>query len=196
MWHDDGTVNWHEVIARLTQWVRPRVGDPTAADDLVQDILERLVRHGEQLVTVGNPLGWMHRIARNALIDYYRRPRPHVASPEALPPETADAIEAARVALAACLHLLVMQLDPLAREALLATDLGGQSQVEAARAAGITVSTMKARIQRGRQKLRDAVLQCCQVELDRRRGVIDCSRRRTVGESAGMCCDAAPSSPP
>ena len=196
MWHDDGTVNWHEVIARLTQWVRPRVDDPTAADDLVQDILERLVRHGEQLVTVGNPLGWIHRIARNALIDYYRRPRPHVASSEARPPETADAIAAAREALAACLHPLVMQLDPLAREALLATDLGGQSQVEAARATGIMVSTMKARIQRGRQKLRDAVLQCCQVELDRRRGVIDCAPRRTVGERAGMCCDADPSSPP
>ena len=75
MWKDDGTVNWHDVIARLTQWVRQRVGDPTEADDLVQDILERLVRHGERLVTVGNPLGWMHRIALNALIDHYRRPR-------------------------------------------------------------------------------------------------------------------------
>jgi DNA-directed RNA polymerase specialized sigma24 family protein len=105
-------------------------------------------------VTVGNPLGWMHRIARNALIDHSRRPRQHVAVPEALPTETADAIAASRGALAECLRPLVMHLEPRSREALLATDLGGKSQVEAAREAGITVSTMKSRLQRGRQKLR------------------------------------------
>lgn len=68
MWKDDGAVNWHEVVVRLTQWVRRRVADPDDVDDLVQDILERLVRHGERLVTVGNPLGWMHRIAVNTII--------------------------------------------------------------------------------------------------------------------------------
>jgi RNA polymerase sigma-70 factor (ECF subfamily) len=192
MWQDDGTVNWHDVIARLTQWVRQRVSEPTEADDLVQDILERLVRHGERLVTVGNPLGWMHRIAVNALIDHYRRLKPHVALPEALPTEAADAIEASRGALAGCLRPLVMHLDPLSREALLATDLGGKSQVEAAHEAGIAVSTMKSRIQRGRQKLRDAVLQCCHVELDRRNSVIDFSRRQAAGGGEGACCKDEP----
>jgi hypothetical protein len=31
-------------------------------------------------VTVSNPLGWMHRIARHALIDHYRRARLPVAA--------------------------------------------------------------------------------------------------------------------
>jgi RNA polymerase sigma-70 factor (ECF subfamily) len=188
MWQDDGTVNWQEVIGRLTQWVRQRVDDPTEADDLVQDILERLVRHGERLMTVGNPLGWVHRIALNAIIDHYRRPRQHVALPEALPAEAADAIEVSREELATCIRPLVMHLDPLSRKALLITDLGGKSQVEAAQAAGIAVSTMKSRIQRGRQKLRDAVLRCCHVELDRRRGVIDFSPRPAVGKNVATCC--------
>jgi RNA polymerase sigma-70 factor (ECF subfamily) len=196
MWKDDGTVNWHDVIARLTRWVRQRVSDPAEADDLVQDILERLVKHGERLVTVGNPLGWMHRVAVNALIDHYRRPRQHVVLPEGLPSEAADAMDVSRGALAECLRPLVMHLDPLSREALLATDLGGTSQVDAAHKAGIAVSTMKSRLQRGRQKLRDAMLRCCHVELDRRSGVIDFSRKQTGGKSAGMCCDTACSSPP
>jgi RNA polymerase sigma-70 factor (ECF subfamily) len=196
MWQDDGTVNWHEVIARLTRWVRQRVGDPAEADDLVQDMLERLVRHGERLVTVGNPLGWMHRIAVNVLMDHYRRLRQHVALPAGLPAETADARDASREALAGCLRPLVMQLDPLSREALLATDLGGKSQVEAAHEAGVAVSTMKSRLQRGRQKLRDAVLRCCHVELDRRNGVSDFSPKRSIGKDEGTCCAAGLSSPP
>jgi RNA polymerase sigma-70 factor, ECF subfamily len=196
MWKDDGTVNWHDVIARLTQWVRQRVSDPAEADDLVQDILERLVKHGERLVTVGNPLGWMHRVAVNALIDHYRRPRQHVVLPEGLPSETADAMDVSRGALAECIRPLVMQLDPLSRGALLATDLGGTSQVEAAHEAGIAVSTMKSRLQRGRQKLRDALLRCCHVELDRRSGVIDFSPQQAVGTGGETCCVADLSSPP
>jgi RNA polymerase sigma-70 factor (ECF subfamily) len=196
MWHDDGTVNWHAVIGRLTHWVRHRVSDPTATDDLVQDILERLVMHGERLLLVGNPLGWMHRIAANAIIDHYRRPRRHDVVPEELPAEPPDALGASRDELAGCIRPLVMQLDPLSREALLATDLGGMSQVEAAQAAGIAVSTMKSRIQRGRQKLRDAVLQCCHVELDRRSGVIDVTPRPAGGQSTAPCCgDVPPASP-
>jgi RNA polymerase sigma-70 factor (ECF subfamily) len=188
MWQDDGTVNWQEVIAHLTRWVRQRVGDPATADDLVQDILERLVRHGEQLATVGNPLGWMHRIALNAITDHYRRPRSSVTFSEALPAALAGAMEASRAELADCLRPLLMQLDPPSREALLATDLGDQSQVEAAQAAGIAVSTMKSRIQRGRQKLRDAVLRCCHVELDRRHGVLDFTPQPAAQSSCPSSC--------
>jgi RNA polymerase sigma-70 factor (ECF subfamily) len=196
MWQDDGTVNWHEVIVRLRQWVCRRVDDPAEADDLVQDILERLVRHGERLAAVDNPLGWMHRTAVNAIVDHYRRPRRHIALPEGLAAATADTMAASRSELVACIRPLVMHLDPLSREALLATDLGGASQGEAAQAAGVAVSTMKARIQRGRQKLRDAILRCCHVEFDRRRGVIGFSRRQTVGKSGETRCGAASSSPP
>jgi RNA polymerase sigma-70 factor (ECF subfamily) len=190
MLKDDGTINWHEAIARLTQWVRPRIHDSADAEELVQDILERLVAHGEPLQTVGNPLGWMHRMATNAIIDYYRRPRRTVARSEGLPSETADTAEVARGELAQCIRPLVMSLDPMTQEALLATDLGDKSQVDAAREAGVAVSTMKSRIQRGRQKLRAALLRCCHIELDRRNGVAEFSPKRVAGGRPRACCDA------
>jgi RNA polymerase sigma-70 factor (ECF subfamily) len=46
------------------------------------------------------------------------------------------------------------------------TDLGGLSQVEAARRVGISVSGMKSRVQRGRSQLRSAVDDCCAVHTD------------------------------
>jgi RNA polymerase sigma-70 factor (ECF subfamily) len=196
MLKDDGIVTWHEVIERLTRWVRPRVHDPADADELVQDILERLVMYGERLQTVENPLGWIHRVAANAIIDYYRRPRRNVVPPEDLPSEAEDAMASPREELAGCIRPLVMHLDPLSREALLATDLGGKSQVDAAREAGITLSTMKSRIQRGRQKLRAALLRCCHVELDRRNSVIEFSQKKAAGGGSGVCCDAVPSALP
>ena len=195
MLKDDGTVNWHEAIKRLTEWVRPRMQEPADADELVQDILERLVTHGAQLQTVGNPLGWMHRMATNAIIDYYRRPRRTVALPEGLPAETAGTAADDRAELAGCIRPLVMHLDPVSREALLATDLGGKSQVDAAGEAGVAVSTMKSRIQRGRRKLREALLHCCHVELDRRSGIAGFSPKGAAGGGPGACCEAEPSAP-
>jgi len=192
MLQDDGTVNWHEAIKLLTEWVRPRLQEPADADELVQEILERLVVHGDQFQIVGNPLGWMHRIATNAIIDYYRRPKRTVALPEGLPAETADPAADARGELAACIRPLVMHLDPASREALLATDLGDKSQVEAAREAGVAVSTMKSRVQRGRRKLRQALLQCCHVELDRRHGISGFSPKQAAGGTPGTCCEAEP----
>jgi RNA polymerase sigma-70 factor, ECF subfamily len=193
MLKDDGTVNWHEAIERLTQWVRPRIHEPADADELVQDILERVIAHGEQLQTIGNPLGWIHRIAANAIIDYYRRPRRTVVFPEGLLAETEDTTSAARDELAGCIRPLVMHLDPVSRDALLATDLGDKSQVDAAQEAGVAVSTMKSRIQRGRQKLRQALLHCCHVELDCRNGIAAFSPKRAASSESGVCCHAEPS---
>lgn len=182
MLQDDGALNWQAVIERLTQYVRRRVHDPANADELVQDILERLVTNREQLLMVGNPLGWIHRVASNAIIDHYRRPRRNVALREVPAPEPQDATDASGEELAQCIRPFVTNLDPLYRDALLATDLGGKSQVDAARDEGISVSAMKSRIQRGRLKLHHALLSCCRVEIDRRNRVIDFSPRQAKGD--------------
>ena len=61
---------------------------------------------------------------------------------------------------------MVEALDPIYRDAITLTDLGDLSQAEAARRAGVTVSTMKSRVQRARAQLRRAVSTCCAVHTD------------------------------
>ncbi len=63
------------------------------------------------------------------------------------------------------------------RQALELTELGGTTQKDAAEQLGLSVSGMKTRVQRGRDKLKDALLDCCSVEFDRRGGVVDYHRR-------------------
>ncbi|PON13722.1 RNA polymerase subunit sigma-24 [Candidatus Entotheonella serta] len=180
MLSNDGQVNWQEVMKRLNQWVHHRVHDPADADELVQDILERLLVNRTSLVGAENPVGWVHRVATNAIIDYYRRLKKPVRLDDPVYPEASEGRQDARAELSDCLRPLVLHLDSHTQEALLSTDLGGNSQVHAAQDAGVPLSTMKARIQRGRRKLRDALLQCCHVVLDRHNGVIDFAPRVTI----------------
>ena len=121
-------------------------------------------------------------MTRNAITDYYRSAvhRREVVT-DGLP-EPADAdrstdddtdAERALAGLASCVRPLLRLLPADQAAAVEVVDLDGRSQVEAARAAGISVSGMKSRVQRGRRGLQEAITACCQVQLDVRGEVHD-----------------------
>ena len=60
-------------------------------------------------------------------------------------------------------------------------DLKGMSQQEAANRLGVSLSGAKSRIQRGRKQIKDMLLACCRVELDRLGGVVDFAPRGNGG---------------
>ena len=153
----------------LYDFIARRVADPDTADDLTQDVLLKAHRSGIETSEVEDVAAWLYRIARNTLIDHYRRRDRH-PHPGELPAELVvldlDDADAARRQLAGCLRPMVENLEPIYRDALSLTDLGDLSQAEAARRAGITSSAMKSRVQRARIQLREAVSACCAVHTD------------------------------
>ncbi len=166
-----------ELAARLRAYVRRRVADPHAADDVVQEVLLRVATRGGTLRDPGALEGWAHRVAANAIVDHLR------ARPPELPSDDLRVLDrpvggeseddgAARAQLARCVPSLVTRLAPVDRQALQLCDLGGLTQADAAARLGLTVPGMKARVQRARRRLRDLVLRCCDVTLDARQRVI------------------------
>jgi RNA polymerase sigma factor (sigma-70 family) len=120
---------WAEVQERLRAFVRRRVGDPHAADDVAQEVLLRLHRNIERLRHEDRLDAFAYEIARNAVTDHYRavaRAR-EVSSP---PTGLAARIEAdanqwqqteepdARQQLVRCLEPLAQRLAKPYREAL------------------------------------------------------------------------------
>jgi RNA polymerase sigma-70 factor (ECF subfamily) len=63
------------------------------------------------------------------------------------------------------------------REALTLTELEGLTQKQAAEMLGIPLSTMKSRVQRGRERLREIFEACCEIALDARGHVVGCEPR-------------------
>jgi RNA polymerase sigma-70 factor (ECF subfamily) len=172
-----------ELHGRLREFVRRRIRDPYAADDVTQEVLLRLHRGLGDLRSADRLDAFAYRIARNAIIDHYRS---RASGKEATTEErdlTAyieaerDSVEdGGRRELARCLTPLVERLPEPYREALTVTDLGSLSQVEAARRAGISVPGMKARVQRARTKVHQLLTECCDVALDEGRRIADVRR--------------------
>ena len=75
--------------------------------------------------------------------------------------------------LSRCLQPMLDQLPPAAREALVRVEIDGQTQLQAARELGLSLSGMKSRVQRARRELKDLLEQCCVVDVDRRGGIAD-----------------------
>jgi RNA polymerase sigma-70 factor (ECF subfamily) len=69
------------------------------------------------------------------------------------------------------------------REALRLTDLDELPQKDLAAKLGVSLGAAKSRVQRARTRLKQAVLECCRVELDRRGRPIDYARKRDAGGS-------------
>ena len=116
---------------------------------------------------------WLHRIARNAIIDHYRIRRAHRPLPtdDALDHAVDEREEVgpnqATQELARCLRPLIDQLPDKYRQAVTLVDLDGHTQVATARELGLSLSGTKSRVQRGRRQLRQLLTACCVIATDR-----------------------------
>ncbi len=178
---DDAMIH---VETRLRAYLRRRV-EPSAVGDLLGDVLLRMVQHRDDLEAAKNPWGWLYRVAANTVIDHYRRRAAERRALGQVDPElsttAADAIGKEAVAadeLSDCLVPMIRTLPSRYAEALLLTDIEGLTQATAAERLGLSLSGMKSRVQRGRRLLKQTLLRCCEVELDRRGGVVDYRPRR------------------
>jgi RNA polymerase sigma-70 factor, ECF subfamily len=69
------SVAWEEVRAHLRALIGRRVGDPEAAEDLVQEVLLRLSVSVTGDEPIHNVNHWLGRVALNAIIDYCSVPQ-------------------------------------------------------------------------------------------------------------------------
>jgi RNA polymerase sigma-70 factor (ECF subfamily) len=165
---------FEEFHESLLAFIARRVRDRDTAEDILQDVMLRIHRHAGELEHASAIGGWVYQIARNAITDHYRRAASRREQPVgielggdgAFDPEPDE--NAARSEVAACLRPFLDELPAHHREALTLTELGELSQADAARRLGVSPSGMKSRVQRGRAQLREMLVECCQISLDRR----------------------------
>jgi RNA polymerase sigma-70 factor (ECF subfamily) len=173
---------WDRYNRRLGAFIRSRVEDDAEAEDILQEVFIRIHRSLCCQTDWEKPESWIYQIARNLIIDHYRRRRELVEIPEDLPLESEwDEMESLdedpEAQLALSLRDMIDELPEPYRQALILTEYQGLSQKELAEREGISLSGAKSRVQRAREKLRDMLLSCCHFELDRRGRVLDYYQR-------------------
>jgi RNA polymerase sigma factor (sigma-70 family) len=136
--------------ARLRNFIRRRVPDPRDVEDILQDVFYELVEANRLLMPIEHVTGWLFRVARNRIIDRFRRRTPEDDDPlrleDLLPSPDAgpDAVYERRVLLEA-LVLALRDLPEEQRSAFVGHEVEGRNFKEMAEAAGVSVNTMLSR---------------------------------------------------
>lgn len=157
---------YQDFHSKLFHFIVGRVSDPDAAEDILQDVYLKIHSNIDNLRESDRLQSWIYQITRNAITDYYRRARPQDELPESLASPLDDEPDALS-GLTASVKGMLNCLPDTYRQALELTELQGLSQVELATRLNISVSGAKSRVQRAREKLKEAFLDCCHFEFDR-----------------------------
>jgi len=162
--------------SRLRNFIRRRVPDPHDAEDILQDVFYELVEANRLLMPIEHVTGWLFRVARNRIIDLFRKKRPENFSDVAVAHEDDEgellrledllpSVDASPEALYARsvlldeLELAVEELPEEQREVFIAHELEGRSFKQMAAETGVNVNTLLSRkryaVRHLRQRLQD-----------------------------------------
>ena len=146
--------------ARLRNFIRRRVLDPSDAEDILQDVFYALVEANRLLVPIEHVTGWLFRVARNRITDLFRKKTPEPFSDIAVPGDGderlrledllpspgagPEALYARRVLLEE-LEMAIDELPDEQREVFVAHELEGRSFKEMAAETGVSVNTLLSR---------------------------------------------------
>ena len=146
--------------SRLRNFIRRRVPDPRDAEDILQDVFCELVEANRLLMPIDHVTGWLFRVARNRIIDFFRKKKPQSFTDTAIvddgdellrledllpsPDGGPEALYARNVLLDE-LELAIDELPEDQREAFVAHEVEGRSFKQMAAESGVSVNTLLSR---------------------------------------------------
>ena len=154
--------------SRLRSFIRRRVADPADAEDILQDVLHRLIEANEALVPIEHVTGWLYRVARNRIADLFRSRRTErfselavddeLAFEELLPsPDASPDTLLERQLLLDALAVAINDLPRDQRDVFVAHELDGKSFKQISAESGVSVNTLLSRKLYAVLRLRDAL---------------------------------------
>lgn len=141
------------LLPELRAYARSICGAAESPDDLVQDAVERALRHETRPERIEELRPWMFRVIRNLHYDELRKRRvrrEYIAAHKRLMDESDETSSAGRDVL---VRLAFEKLPPETREVLFLIDIMGFKYAEAAEIMNVPTGTVMSRISRARKEL-------------------------------------------
>ena len=147
--------------SKLASFIRRRVRDPSAAEDILQDVFHDFVRAYRLPEPIEQASAWLFRVARNRIIDRFRKIRDRPPSDMLRDPDDSEgeyrldvalpALDAgpeavfARSVVLAALQRALDELPPDQRDVFIAHEIEGSSFKDIALQSGVPINTLLAR---------------------------------------------------
>ncbi|MFN0037146.1 MAG: sigma-70 family RNA polymerase sigma factor [Saprospiraceae bacterium] len=166
--HDAQSI-WTEFHRELKGFIAKAIRNPHDADDILQDTFLKISRNPDKISGAENLRHYLYGIVRNVINDYFRHKKTDHNDPQwdssTLSEDDKNTLNSTIAE--CCVRPFIGQLPEKYREALLISEFENFSQKELAEKLNISYSGAKSRVQRGKEKLKELLLNCCAYESDR-----------------------------
>ncbi len=179
---------FHQV---LLGFIKSKVNNHHDAEDILQNVFIKISTGINDLSRKEKLQSWIYTIARNSIIDYYR-----VSSNKkdiGLEADISDKLPLDEYndttkGLDCCLMDFMHQLPEEYKDIIIDVEINGIKQKDLAQKYNLAYPSIRSRVQRGREKFKQLLLNCCSIESDNRGNILNVVSRTTCAkEESGSC---------
>ena len=184
---------WLEYQSALKRFLHSKVNNEADVDDLLQEILIKTHHNMHTINDHRNVKAWLFQVANNTIVDFYRKQGRNKEITHDAPwqLETTNLetgsdnnnsnnnANQVKRDLSECIAPFIDAL-PTEQAGLLRTiDIDNKSQKAYAEELGISYSTLKSRVQKSRNALKEVFDQCCHFSIDRNGNLYDYEKKKS-----------------
>ncbi len=153
----------------LLSYVRSKIRSKEDAEDILQNVFARISANAGSLSEKEKVQNWLFTVTKNAVIDYYRvnGKKRNVALDEKFAEELLDEENTdSTKGLDQCVTTMINLLPEEYRSIIEDAELHGIKQKDLAAKYNMAYPSMRSRVQRGWERLKQLFYNCCHIETD------------------------------
>jgi RNA polymerase sigma-70 factor, ECF subfamily len=164
------TTIYKQFHSELLGYVRSKIRSKEDAEDILQNVFISISSNVDKLNEDVKIKNWIFTITRNAIIDYYRinATRKKMGMTEAIDENILDTedIDPTK-GLDRCVSSMIQLLPDEYRQIIMDSEIKGEKQKDLAERYNIAYPSLRSRVQRGRERLKQLFYNCCHIETDK-----------------------------
>lgn len=162
----------------LKYFTLKKVQDETIAEDIVQEVMMKLIESHQKNTDIENIKAWLFQVTRNTIYDHFKKKSPVVGLEDVTALKVKELTDL-ELSVYDYMVPMIQFLPKKYAEPLQWSDIDNQSQKNIAEKLKLGYSAARMRVQRARTKLRDLFVECCDIVYDANGNFVNC----TVKES-------------
>jgi RNA polymerase sigma-70 factor (ECF subfamily) len=174
----------------LLSFIQSKVRSREDAEDILQNVFVKISSGINKLSDNEKLTSWVYTITRNSIIDYYRadRSKRNVVvnafveknMPEEGNPDPTGGLDQ-------CMNAMINLLPDDYRNVIIDSEIKGIKQKELASKYDMPYPSMRSRVQRGRERLKQLFYNCCHIQTDMFGNVMNVRSKSCDGGPCNPC---------
>ena len=163
---------FHQV---LLGFIKSKVNNRQDAEDILQNVFIKVAAGVDDLNRREKLQSWIYAITRNSIIDYYRasNKKNRTVKGDISDSFTDEDYVDTTKGVDRCLINFVNRLPPEYKDIIIDVEMKGIKQKDLVDKYNLAYPSIRSRVQRGREKLKQILLACCHIQWDNRGNILD-----------------------